>query len=164
MIAPAELAQRKAVIAEARSWIGTAYHHRAAVKATWDADGNRLTPGGVDCATLLAQVYEAAGIITPVPIPSYPPDWHMHRKTERYADTVTERAREITEAAALPGDVVMYRFGHSFSHAAIVMPPGWPSIVHAFFASRLVQLDRGDGGVLADDHGQPRPRRFFTVW
>ena len=43
MIAPAELAQRKAVIAEARSWIGTAYHHRAAVKATWDADGNRLT-------------------------------------------------------------------------------------------------------------------------
>jgi len=158
MIDPDELVQRKAVVAEARSWIGTSYHHRAAVKATW-SDGERLTPGGVDCATLLAQVYEAVGLTPPVPIPSYPPDWHMHRKTERYADTVTERAREIDQADALAGDVVMYRFGHSFSHAGILMPPGWPSIVHAFFASRLVQLDHGEGGVLAG-----HDRRFFTVW
>ena len=159
MIAPTELAQRRAVIAEARTWIGTDFHHRAAVKATWDAEGNRLTPGGVDCATLLAQVYEAAGIIAPVPIPSYPPDWFQHREGERYLATVMERGREIAEAEALPGDVVVFKFGHSFSHGAIVMPPGWPAIVHAFFGSRLVQLDHGDGGVLGD-----RMRRFFTVW
>ena len=164
MIAPQELAQRRAVIAEARSWIGTAYHHRQAVKARYDADGNRTSPGGVDCATLLAQVYEAAGMTSPVPIPEYPPDWHMHRKTQRYADMVSERSREISEAEALPGDVVMYQFGLAFSHAAIVMPPGWPHIVHAFFGSRMVQADHGDGGILGSDDGAPRPRRFFTVW
>ena len=127
--------------------------------ATRDDAGNVTSPGGVDCATLLAQVFEQCGLTPPVPIPSYPPDWHMHRKGERYADTVLERSREITEAEALPGDVVMFQFGLSFSHAAIVMPPGWPAIVHAFFGSRMVQADHGDGGILGDQQ-----RRFFTVW
>ena len=45
-MSPEELTQRRAVIAEARSWIGTAYHHRQAVKATRDADGSVTSPGG----------------------------------------------------------------------------------------------------------------------
>ena len=39
-------AQRAAVVAEARSWIGTPYHHAADVKGH-----------GVDCAMLLIRVY-----------------------------------------------------------------------------------------------------------
>ena len=44
--------QRAAVVAAARSWIGTPYHHAADVKGV-----------GVDCAMLLVRVYSDLGLI-----------------------------------------------------------------------------------------------------
>ena len=150
---------RARVVAEARSWIGTAYHHMGTLKVTRAADGSIIDKGGVDCATLLACVFANAGAIAPVEVPYYPLDWHLHRSAERYLETVLSRAAEISEAAALPGDVVLYRFGRAFAHGAIVVDPGWPSIVHAPSRSSLVHEDDGMLGELAD-----RPRRFFTLW
>ncbi len=150
---------RARVVAEARSWIGTAYHHMGTIKARRDAAGAVLDRGGVDCATLLACVYADAGVIAPVEVPHYPPDWHLHRSGERYLETVLERAKEIAESAAGPGDVVLYRFGRAFAHGAILLEQGWPQIVHARSQSGIVHEDRGDLGELAD-----RPRRFFTLW
>jgi cell wall-associated NlpC family hydrolase len=66
---------RRAVVAEAASWLRTPYHHMGRVKG-----------GGVDCLMLLAEVYEAAGVIPHVEIPFYPPDWHLHRGVERYLE------------------------------------------------------------------------------
>ena len=68
-------AQRKAVIAEAETWLGTPYHHMARVKGV-----------GCDCLTLLAAVYYSAEVIPAIDIPYYPPDWHLHRTAERYLD------------------------------------------------------------------------------
>jgi cell wall-associated NlpC family hydrolase len=146
-------------VAEAREWIGTAYHHMGTVKATRGPDGSIADKGGVDCATLLACVYSRAGVIPPVTVPYYPRDWHMHRSAERYLAFVLDHATEIDEAAAMAGDVVLYRFGRAYAHGAIVVDPGWPAIVHAKWSSDLVHEDHGDLGDLAD-----RPRRFFTLW
>ena len=44
--------QRQAVVAEALTWLGTPYHHRARVKGA-----------GVDCGQLLAAVFEGAGVL-----------------------------------------------------------------------------------------------------
>ena len=151
--------QRAAVVAEARSWIGTAYHHMGTIKATRDAAGKIIDKGGVDCATLLACVYANAGVIAPVAVPFYPRDWHMHRSVERYLSTVLDHATEIDQAAALPGDVVLYRFGRVFAHGAIIVDPAWPKIVQARWGSDRVHEDNGDLGELLD-----RPRRFFTLW
>ena len=149
-----ETEQRAAVVAEALAWVGTAYHHAGRIKRSDDG------PGGIDCATLLACVFEAAGMVKPIAIDHYPPDWHMHRSSERYLDQVIGYALEIEEAAALPGDVVLYQWGRVFSHGAIIMPPGWPDIIHAYSAAGAVILDRGDIG----RHGYNRPRRFFSPW
>jgi cell wall-associated NlpC family hydrolase len=136
--------QRMAVVAEARAWLGTPYHHAARVKGA-----------GVDCAMLPAAVYRAAGLIPEFAVVHYPPDWHLHRDAERYLDIVARHATEIA-APTGPGDFVLYRWGRCFAHGAIVI--AWPHIVHAVIHVGVV-LDRCDAGKLAD-----RPRRFFTLW
>jgi cell wall-associated NlpC family hydrolase len=150
--------QRAAVAAEARSWIRTSYHHMGRIKATWQ-DGKIIDKGGVDCATLLAEVYERAGMVPHFDVPYYPPDWHMHRSVERYLQQILQYAHQIEEAQALPGDLVVYRFGRTYSHGAIIVDPGWPAIVHAKWRSDLVHEDRGDIGEWAD-----RPRQFYSLW
>jgi cell wall-associated NlpC family hydrolase len=137
-------AARAAVIAEARAWLGTPYHHAAQVKGA-----------GVDCAMLPAAVYRTAGLIPEFQVAHYPPDWHLHRDTERYLEIVTLHATEVP-APTGPGDFVLYRFGRAFAHGAIILD--WPTIVHAVIRVGVV-LDRGDAGRL---HG--RTRRFFTLW
>lgn len=158
MMSDQEISQRRAVLREAISWVGTRFHTRQAVKAVW-RDGKIVDAGGVDCASLVAEVYRRAGMIAPVPIPQYPADWHMHRKTELFAGMVLERAREIEESAVRPADMVMYKFGLVFSHAAIVMGPAWPRIVHASRSAEVVRLDDGTQADLAG-----KPRRFFSLW
>ena len=83
--------EREAVVAEARQWLRTPYHHMGRVKGA-----------GVDCATLLAEVYANAGVIPMVTIPFYPPDWHLHRDAERYLGFVLEHAFELSAVSSQP--------------------------------------------------------------
>ena len=136
--------QRASVVAEARKWLGTPYHHAAQCKGA-----------GVDCAMLPAAVYRAAGLIPEFKVDHYSPDWHLHRDVERYLDIVTAHATEVPEPTG-PGDFVLYRWGRAFAHGAIIVE--WPTIIHAMIDIG-VTLDLGDTGRLSD-----RPRRFFTLW
>lgn len=132
---------REAVIAEARSWLRTPYHHMGRVKGA-----------GVDCLTLLAEVYHAAGVIPAIEIPYYPPDWHLHRSEERYLAGLTAYAREITPPA--PGDIALFKFGRCFAHGVIVTE--WPAVIHAWHHLGVVESS-ADQGQLAG-----RPVRFFS--
>jgi NlpC/P60 family putative phage cell wall peptidase len=149
--------QRAAVVAEARRWLGTPYHHAARVRGS-----------GVDCAQLLIGVFSAVQLIEPPRIESYPPDWHLHRSAERYLHVVLAHARELEGVSPLPGDIVLWRFGRCFSHGAIVVD--WPLVIHAYLgrpcvledAERAVWLDTIGEGTERQD--RKRPRRFFTYW
>lgn len=59
---------RRAVVAEALTWLRTPYHHAARIKGV-----------GVDCAQFLIAVYAATGLIDDFTPDRYPPDWHLHR-------------------------------------------------------------------------------------
>jgi NlpC/P60 family putative phage cell wall peptidase len=157
-----EAAQRANVVAEARSWLNTPYHHEARVKGA-----------GVDCAQLLAAVFSAPAValIAPPKIPHYPPDWHLHRDAERYLGIILAHAHEFVPAAGSapqPGDVVLWRFGRCFSHGAIVI--GWPRIIHAYIGKGCILDDVETApwlnfiGENGEDKGKPRPRRFFSYW
>ena len=106
-----EAAARAAVVAAARAWIGTPYHHMADVKGVGvrlrDAAGARL---------LSISAWSSRSIRAPIPR-----DWHLHRGEERYLGFLLARAREV--AAPLPGDVVLFRYGRCFSHGGIVTQP-----------------------------------------
>lgn len=133
--------RRVAVVAEAESWLGTPYHHTGRIKGV-----------GTDCLMMLAEVYEAVGLIPHQEIPFYPPDWNLHRDAERYLEGVMEHAREV-DGPPQPGDVAVFKFGRCFAHGAVVVE--WPRVIHAWHAS----------GVLPADATQPplvdRPVRFF---
>lgn len=134
---------RAVVLAEARSWLGTPYHHHARVKGA-----------GVDCAQILIAVFAACGLIPEIDTGDYPPDWMLHRDEERYLGFVRRYAAEV-EAPA-PGDLVLYRVGRCYAHAGIVVD--WPVIIHAVRREGVVLAD-GAQGFLAD-----RKRSFWSVW
>ena len=163
--------ERAAVVAEARQWLRTPYHHMGRVKGA-----------GVDCATLLAEVYARAGVVPTVAIPFYPPDWHLHRDAERYLGFVLEHACEIPppsltlplegggkgggEASApLPADIALWRFGRCFSHGAIVIE--WPLVIHAYAGRGCILEDASRARWLSQIGGrggtQPRPVKFFRL-
>jgi cell wall-associated NlpC family hydrolase len=133
--------QRQRVVAEAETWLRTPYHHMGRIKG-----------GGTDCLMLLAEVYEAAGVIRHVDVPFYPPDWNLHRDAERYIQGLMRYAHEIG-GPPRSGDVAVFRFGRCFAHGAIVV--SWPRLIHAWC----------DAGVVFADGGQPpligRQVRFF---
>lgn len=137
---------RAAIVAEARSWLNTPYHHAAQIKGV-----------GCDCAMFPAAVYHAMGLIGEPEFESYPQDWNLHRSEERYLSMVETMARPVT---GLPeaGDFVLWRWGRCFAHGAIVSQ--WPGIIHAVRGQGVVIDDASRNARLADPS---RDRLCFTV-
>jgi cell wall-associated NlpC family hydrolase len=141
--------QRAAVVAEARSWIGTPYHNCADIKGV-----------GVDCGMLLVRVFVDLKLCPPFDPRPYPIDWHLHRSEERYLGFVFDRSAETT--APQPGDVAVFRYGRCYSHGGIVTKASPLRIVHAFYQTRMViEDDVSRNAVLADPARKPR---FFSLW
>ena len=144
-----ENAQRANVVRIARTWLGTPYRPLGRVRGS-----------GCDCATFPAEVYAAAGVIAPIAIGHYPPDWHLHQGGERYLARVLEVAREV--AAPQTGDFVLYRMGRALAHGAIVI--AWPRIVHAAWNIGVVEDDGTAPALTYDRRAGRRERRFYSCW
>jgi cell wall-associated NlpC family hydrolase len=132
--------QRARVIAEAREWIGTPYHHHARVKH-----------GGADCAMFPLAVYQACGVLRQdYQPPEYSVQWHLHRSEELYLKEIQEFVREIT-GPPQPADFVVFRFGRTYSHGAIVVD--WPTVVHSYIPHGVLLSDAlRDGELLGRQH------------
>ena len=84
----AEQEQRARVVEMARTWLGTPYHHCAAIKGV-----------GTDCAMILVAVFQEAGLVHDVAVPAYSPSWHLNRDEEKYTDLATLTAAIDHDAA-----------------------------------------------------------------
>jgi cell wall-associated NlpC family hydrolase len=149
--------ERQRVLLAASSWLGTPYHHAGRVKGA-----------GVDCLTLLAEVYHEAGLVEKVKIPYYPMDWHLHRDAERYMEGLLSYTRELeVTATPQPGDIALWKFGRCFSHGAIVM--NWPLVIHAYVTKTVCYENVEQAAWLnhigenVEDRGKLRPRKFFSL-
>jgi hypothetical protein len=144
-----ESVERAAIVAAARSWIGTPYHNCADVKGA-----------GVDCGMLLVRVFVDGGLCPRFDPRPYPADWHLHRGEERYLGFLFDRCREVAEP--LPGDIMVLRYGRCYSHGGIVTRAKPCAIVHAFHpARRVLEEEIGHNTVLCDAARAPR---FFSYW
>jgi cell wall-associated NlpC family hydrolase len=144
-------AQRAAVVAEARSWLGTRYHHAADVKGR---------QGGVDCAMLLVRVYCDLGLVERFDPRPYTRDWFLHRNEERYLGFLLARSREVR--TPLEGDIVLFKVGRCFAHAGIVSRADPLTIIHAFSnAHRVVEdvIERS-----AELSARLKTARFASYW
>ena len=147
-----EQAERAKVCAIAREWVGTPFRDCAEVKGR---------NGGVDCAKLIYCVFNEAGKVEKLTIPAYSPQHFLHHADEKFLGWVQSYAHEIPEDQAQPADIVLYKLGKCFSHGAIIIDPGWPNIIHAWFQARMVVRGHGLDGQL----GKPtHVRKYFSRW
>jgi cell wall-associated NlpC family hydrolase len=140
--------QREAIVAETQTWIGTPYRGWSCLKKY-----------GVDCGQLLYGVYRACNL---VPVLELPKDYSLqiasHRASTAYIDLVAQFFDEITEAEVKPGDIVCYKIGLAFTHAAIVIK--WPELVIHAEARHGVS---GEHGARMRLVVRRQDKRFFTL-
>jgi cell wall-associated NlpC family hydrolase len=120
-------ATRQAVVAEARTWVGTPYHHQADVKGH-----------GVDCIMILVCIYGRMLKLLPEdfdPRP-YPQHWFLHRGEERYLNGILQFCDQV-ETPNL-ADISLYRVGRTVSHAVINIGDGY--VIHASAPARQVEI------------------------
>ncbi|MFZ1416647.1 MAG: hypothetical protein WAS73_19035 [Defluviicoccus sp.] len=104
--------KRAAIINEARSWLGTPYHHQAALKGV-----------GCDCIGLLKGIFASFGGIVDLPA-DYSPTWHVHRAEERLRAGLARYSTEIPLLSARPGDILLFGFGRGpAAHGAMLIEP-----------------------------------------
>jgi NlpC/P60 family putative phage cell wall peptidase len=120
---------RNAIVAEARSWIGTPYRHQASLKGV-----------GCDCLGLVRGVWRAVLGAEPEPAPPYAPDWAEAGKRETLAEAGRRHFVEVDLVQFAPGDVLLFRWraGLVAKHAAIVTAPDL--MVHAHDGAAVAEV------------------------
>jgi NlpC/P60 family putative phage cell wall peptidase len=121
-----------AVVAAARRYLGTPYHHQAA-----------LAGAGCDCLGLIRGVWRDLYGFEPEAPPPYTPDWGETGETEPMLDAARRHLVEIGLGAAGPGDVVLFRLRPDavVKHAAILSGRG--RMVHAVSRDRVREVAMG---------------------
>lgn len=119
---------RAAIVAEARTWLGTPYRHQASARGA-----------GCDCLGLVRGVWRAFYGPEPEAAPPYTPDWAEACGGETLRDAARRHLHEVDVAGAAPGDVLLFRMqaGAPMKHAAIVSTPG--RIIHAYWGRAVVE-------------------------
>jgi len=111
---------RTRIIALARGWLGTPYHHRASIKGA-----------GCDCIGLISGLWrELYGTEPEAPGP-YTGDWAEATGNEALLEAATRHLQPVHIAGARPGDVVVFRLRQEAvaKHAAILISP--THMIHA---------------------------------
>lgn len=123
---------RRAVLAEAREWLGTPYRHQASVKGA-----------GADCLGLIRGVWRALYGAEPEAPPAYTPDWAERGGAETLYEAAARHLRSIPLAAARPGDVLLFRIapGAPAKHCAILSEGALTRgrILHAYWGRAVTE-------------------------
>jgi cell wall-associated NlpC family hydrolase len=80
--------------------------------------------------------------------------WHLHRSEELYLETIAPFVQELsltsraergspislnTAEGIQPADFVVFKFGRTFSHGAIVV--AWPLVIHSYIPHGVTLAD-----------------------
>jgi NlpC/P60 family putative phage cell wall peptidase len=120
---------RSAIVAEARSWIGTPYRHQASLKGV-----------GCDCLGLVRGIWRNVFVDEPESVPAYAPDWAEASGQEILAQAARRHMTEISPTDFSAGDVLLFRWRERFpaKHAAIVTAPDL--MVHAHDGAAVAEV------------------------
>ncbi len=120
---------RDAVIAEARAWIGTPYHHQAALKGV-----------GCDCLGLVRGVWRAVYGADPEQPPAYTRDWAETLRRETLAEAASRHMLAVPLDAVEPGDLLLFAISADApaKHCAILTSPS--RMVHAIESHPVAEV------------------------
>lgn len=117
------------VIEEARSWIGTPYHHQASFKGV-----------GCDCLGLARGVWRAVYGTEPEAPPPYSRDWAEAHGRETLAEAAGRHMTPVGIADIAPGDLLLFAFSDHApaKHCAILTAPG--RMIHAIESHPVAEV------------------------
>lgn len=120
---------RDAVVAAARTWIGTPYHHQASAKGI-----------GADCLGLVRGVWRDLYGEEAETAPGYSRDWGEVNATETLIEAALRHMSSCAIEEAKPGDVLIFRMKHGAiaKHAGILATP--TTMVHAVEDRRAAEV------------------------
>lgn len=120
---------RAAIVAEARSWIGTRYHHQASVKGV-----------GCDCLGLVRGVWRGCLGDEPETPPAYQPDWAEASGIETLADAALRHLVPVKIDTFQAGDVLLFRWrdGCIAKHVAIATTDA--TMIHAHDGAEVCEV------------------------
>jgi len=151
-----EATQRAHAVRAMLGWIGTPFRDCGFVKGP---------NGAVDCAMSLVGTYREAGLIGDFDPRPYPSRWFQHREEERFLDCLAQLGAHETDAAR-PGDILVWRFGRTYAHGAVMINAR--EVCHAYAAAGQVTVSAIDEPLLAFIGWRgghvPRPVKYFTLW
>ena len=126
--------ERSAIVAAARGWIGTPYHHQGALRGA-----------GCDCLGLVRGVWRDLYGTEPETPPPYTPDWGEVGPVEHLIEAATRHMVAIPPAAAQRGDVLLFRLRPASvaKHIAILATP--PRMIHAQSGDAVREIVLTDG-------------------
>jgi NlpC/P60 family putative phage cell wall peptidase len=121
--------RRPQIVAIARAWLGTPYHHQASVKSV-----------GCDCIGLVRGIWRDLYGPEPQPLPAYTRDWAEAHGRETLLEAARRHLVEIAPSAARPGDVLVFRWrrGTPAKHCAILSTP--TAMIHALEGAPLSEV------------------------
>ncbi len=111
---------RSAIVAAARRFLGTPYHHQGA-----------LAGAGCDCLGLVRGVWRELYGAEPEAPPPYTPDWGEVGGVEHLLGAARRHMAEVPTGKAQPGDVLLFRLrrGAVAKHIGILSGPA--TMIHA---------------------------------
>ena len=138
---------RQQIITEARSWIGTRFHHQGRCKKT------NMHKGGVDCIGLIVGVAQAVGFTV-----KDETDYSRQPQGSRLKDAMHTYLNPIPLSEVRAGDVLLFTFEKDPQHVGIVseLSGGELGLIHAYREASAVVEHR------LDDHWWKKATHAFS--
>jgi NlpC/P60 family putative phage cell wall peptidase len=117
------------IVALARTWLGTPYHHQASLRGV-----------GCDCIGLVRGIYRELYGREAERVPGYTRDWAEASGIETLIEAGRRHLIEIAPADAQPGDVLVFRYrgGSVAKHVGILATAD--SMIHAMDGAAVCEV------------------------
>lgn len=111
---------RDVVVARARAWLGTPYHHQMSVLGV-----------GCDCLGLVRGIWREVYGGEPEAMPAYSRDWAEASGEETLLSAARRHFLEIPLGGATAGDILVFRYrrGTAAKHIGVLTAPA--TLIHA---------------------------------
>jgi len=125
----ASLVTRAAIVAEARSWLGTRYRHQASLKHV-----------GCDCLGLVRGVWRNCIGDEPELPPPYAPDWAEAHGEETLAQAAMRHLVRVETSAIDTGDVLLFRWREGLIAKHVAIATGEGTMIHAHDGAAVCEV------------------------
>jgi NlpC/P60 family putative phage cell wall peptidase len=120
---------RIAIVAEARTWIGTPYRHQASLKGV-----------GCDCLGLVRGIWRNCIGDEPETPPPYAPDWAEAKGDETLVAAALRHLVPVARDDFMPGDVLLFRWRDGFVAKHVAIASSERAMIHAHDGAAVCEI------------------------